>query len=65
MLGDPDSLPEVPNTDFQSILGDAYLLRSHRRFEDAWHKLDDLRPIDRTEPETLALRLLLCAARSG
>ena len=30
------------------------------RYEQSWERLEDLEPIDRVMPETLALRLQLC-----
>jgi hypothetical protein len=36
-------------------------MRQRGRYADAWGRLEDLEYIDRVEPETLALRLQLCA----
>jgi len=36
-------------------------MRQNRKFTDAWWRLEDLPPIDRAEPEVIALRLQLCA----
>jgi hypothetical protein len=53
MPGNPDP--------FQSILSDAHQLRQYGRYVQSWERLEDLEPIDRVMPETLALRLQLCA----
>ncbi len=50
-----------PDPEFQRIFGEAHELRKQRKFTDAWWRLEDLEPIDRAEPEVLALRLQLCA----
>ena len=36
-------------------------MRRKGLYAEAWHRLDDLEPIDRVMPDTLALWLLLCA----
>jgi hypothetical protein len=54
-------MPDNPGPNFQSILTDAHQMRQHGRYANAWGRLDELEPIDRVEPETLALRLQLCA----
>lgn len=46
---------------YQSILSDAHQLRQYGRYVQSWERLEDLEPIDRVMPETLALRLQLCA----
>ena len=52
---------EDTGSSFQIIISDAHLLRQQGALLDAWERLEDLKPIDRAEPETLALRLQLCA----
>jgi hypothetical protein len=54
-------MPDNPDPGFHSILADAHQMRQHGRYANAWGRLEELEPIDRVEPETLALRLQLCA----
>jgi hypothetical protein len=54
-------MPDNPDPEFQSILTDAHQMRQHGHYANAWGRLEELEPIDRVEPETLALRLQLCA----
>jgi hypothetical protein len=55
-------MPDNPDPGFQSILTDAHQMRQRGLYVDAWGRLEELEPpLNRVEPETLALRLQLCA----
>jgi hypothetical protein len=54
-------MPDNTDPNFQSFLATANQLRQHGRYVDAWESLENLEPIGMVEPETLALRLQLCA----
>ena len=53
--------PDYSDPNFHAIISDAHQLRRNGVYVDAWARLEDLEPIDRVMPETLALRLQLCA----
>ena len=53
--------PDYSDPNFQAIISEGHFLRQHGRYEQSWERLEDLEPIDRVMPETLALRLQLCA----
>jgi hypothetical protein len=55
--------PDYSDPNFQAIISEGHFLRQNGRYEQSWQRLEDLEdlePIDRVMPETLALRLQLC-----
>jgi len=56
------SEPDKAVACFQSVLADAYALRQLGQFEAAWLRLEQITHfIDRSNPQTLTLRVQLCA----
>jgi hypothetical protein len=50
----------IQDPNFQAIISEGHFLRQNGRYEQSWQCLEDLEPIARVMPETLALRLQLC-----